>query len=479
MIPQVRVSLSDGGLGIVGSSGRNLVVIGPTSAGPKNLPTPETSVDQLVADFGGGDAVDAAALAIGLYGLTAIVISTTASTDGTRGDLDADTGITLASTQPTITRDADVLVRITRGGSVGVSSTIQYQVSTDGGISFAPAVALGAATSITVPGLVALTLTGALEAGDQAHVLVTGPEATAADLGPALDALRQYGPDWRIAYIATPATSQIVGALDIAFILMRSKNIARRYIISAPTPEVDDEGMYETEAEYAERLAGLRAAVATTQGAVAAGAVYQVSPIDGGDRRMPFGAVAAARRAALSPEQNTAALKFGALPGARLIDSAGRAIDGLHDELHAPGLSDMGYLVARSWQGRGGTYVNTEPLFSPPNSDYDLITRGLVMDLAHETLADNLSFRLSDPVPVDAEGRIDEATAVDIELNAIAAVKAVLNGTTRMISSVSVVLSRTDNVFATGQIGVKARIQPLFYPSEILLDLGFSATAAA
>lgn len=303
--------------------------------------------------------------------------------------------------------------------------------------------------------------------GQTSVFLSTGADGS--KLPECLAALKASELPYRIALFADPVDATRAGQIETAFTAMAAKNKPRAWIAPTRMPTTD-----ETEAAYLTALTGLHTAFSTTRGSLAAGAVAQISGVDGTEKILPFAYSYAAARARLSPEQNTAALRNGALPGVRLRTTNGSSVPGLHDELVSPGLSDVGFAVARSWSGYGGVWVNQELLAAPNGSDLTIVQRRLVIDIGHESAYQALVFRLSVPILVDKRsGYIAEQEALDIEAVTEAALKAVLQSTPVMVSSLSVVVSRTDNVLATGKLGVKIRLVPLGMLSEIIVDLGY------
>lgn len=89
-------------------------------------------------------------------------------------------GWTTSTSTPSIagtpTVDADVRVRFTTGGTVGVVGIV-YRTSTDGGTTWGAATALGTGSTITVAGVTLTLGAGDITTNDVASWLATGPAA--------------------------------------------------------------------------------------------------------------------------------------------------------------------------------------------------------------------------------------------------------------------------------------------------------------
>jgi hypothetical protein len=201
-VPNVDVTELDGGLGTLPSvNGEALVVIGPASSGPYNNPAAFTRSLSVRSNYGDtGEMVEGCAYHTERRGRAVIPVrcratvagdtgAVVAAADGTVGSV---TKVGTGTSTPTVnsTHDLpnaakDVVVRIAVGGTIGTDSTIVYQVSIDGGLTFGYARALGSATHYDLSpelGDVWLDLTGSetAVAGDLYSFSTTAPVAASA-----------------------------------------------------------------------------------------------------------------------------------------------------------------------------------------------------------------------------------------------------------------------------------------------------------
>ena len=132
----------------------------------------------------------------------------------------------------------------------------------------------------------------------------------------------------------------------------------------------------------------------------------------------------------------------------------------------------------RTFDGEPGVFVNNPRLMSSPTSDFRYLQHRRVMNLALESVDSYMRRRLSKSVRVKAStGTITEVEASEIESGQTAALAASLLAKPKA-SSVSVALSRTDNLLATETLTVDVGIQPLGYAKTINATVGFAATTA-
>lgn len=188
--PSVTQTELDGALGILpASSGKLLAFVGPADSGAIATPATYARSRDLVAAFGGGPTVEAACHAIERYGRPIVFCRTTASTAGSY--LDAVAGVagsisaitktgtgtsvfTDNSSVPTVGGDYVVLFSV--GGTRGTAGIV-YQISSDGGSTFGPVLALGTATSFSVgaTGASIAVSAGTVIAGDFIAFTLTAP----------------------------------------------------------------------------------------------------------------------------------------------------------------------------------------------------------------------------------------------------------------------------------------------------------------
>jgi len=471
--PAVNITEQDGALGVLPpSSGKLYACVGAANAGPINAPATYARVRDLVATFGGGPVVEAAARHIDVYGKPVVIVRSASSATSPAGtvsavDSDADgTSVVTVQASPNPTDDLEIVVKIITGGTRGVAG-VTFRVSLDNTRNFGPVTALGTATSIEVSEGVSFDLAaGTFVAGDTHSARAFAPNFSSADLGDALDALGATAANWEIAHIVGPVDSDALDTIEIKFAAMFARGKERAWIANTRVPNA-----LESEAQYATAMNTGFSTKATKFGSLCAGATKLTSSVSGRKYRRPVSYSVGALTASVSEEINIADVAVGLLPGVSIRDINGNADE--HDESLNPGLDDARFCVLRTIEGYQGVYVNRPRLFSPEGSDFQLMPHRRVLNLAHAALRVYFIRRLNKPIIVSkTTGFILDSEALEIEAGAIGVMRDTLLAKPKA-SAVQFALSRTDNLLSTKTLNGQGRVVPLAYPEFINLDVGF------
>lgn len=471
--PQVTITELDGSLGVLPpSAGRLFALVGASSSGTQNTPATYAKVNDVVAAFGSGPLVEAAAHYIERYGKPVVLVRTGNTVAGAVGSVTsvATGSATVAvASSPTPNDDYELYLEIVNGGTVGVAG-ITYRTSLDGGRTKSAVTALGTATSVTFAGAggVSFTLESAetLDAGDVHTARSTAPQWNASELGTALDALAASLASWEQCHIVGPLDATSFDTVETKLAAMAAAGKYRNWIGNVRVPTVG-----ETESAYLTSVGGVFSSKTTKHGALCYGACKLTSSVSGRKYKRPIAFPIAAREANVSEEINIADVNIGTLEGVSIRDVNGNADE--HDESLNPGADDARFLTLRTWDGIPGVYVNRPRLFSSDTSDFQLIPHRRVLNLAHNALRLYFIRRLNSPILVnEATGFILESEALEIEAGARAAMRSELLAKPKA-SAVQYTLSRTDNLLSTKTLNGQARVTPLAYPEFINLDVGF------
>lgn len=476
MLPAVILTELNGATGVSSAGKPLLAIVGCSSTGTAGVVGSYAKKSDVQADFGVGPLVEAACYAIEAYRKPVLIVKTTTTTAGA---ITAEVGTFADPYQAVdftgVPNDAyAILIRFVTAGTIGVAG-ITYQISRNNGLNWGPVLALGTSASIVITGT---GLTATFEVGqgiavtDSALALTSAPLWNITNLGAALDALGATAVKWRIVEIVGKMTSSDAAAVDLVIQGLSNDGIERAWMGHAREPDV-----LESEAAYLASLATAFAGVATNYGSVAAGRAFTASGVDFTTLYRPPNFSVAPRQAAISEEEDSAAIDLGALPGVGLRDINGNPVAGFHDEAANPGLDDARFLTLRTWQDLGGVYVTNPRLMSAAGSDFEFMQHRLVMAIAKEALLSYLRRRLSKPVVVNKDtGFITEEEALEIEAGGTAVLRGVLLAKPKA-SAVEFTISRTDNLLSTKTMTGQARITPLAYPKSIEIDIGFSNPA--
>jgi len=471
--PSVNITELDGALGVLPpSSGRLLAFVGPSSAGPTDTPATYARISDLVAAFGVGPLVEAAAHAIERYGRPVVVVRTGDTVAGAATAVTfTGTGTSVVTVDGTVEPrdDFEVLFEVLLGGTIA-TGPITLRYSLDGGRTWSAPIALGTANTYTVPGGYGVKVNfaaGTLVAGDTFSSRTTAGQWNAAELGDALDALAASAISWELVSILGITDADAFDAIDLALAGMAASGKYHAAIAHTRTPN-----LAESEATYLSALTTIFSAKASSYLSLCAGACELTSSVSGRKYRRPISFVTAPREASVSEEINIADVNLGSLSGVSIRDANGNPKH--HDESVNPGLDDARFVTLRTWDDDiQGVYVNRPLLFSASGSDFQIMPHRRVLNIAAAVLRVYFIRRLNKPVLVDKDtGFILESEALAIEAGARAVLRAALLARPKA-SDVQFTLSRTDNLLSTKTLNGDARVVPLGYPETIELELGF------
>lgn len=470
--PAVTLTELDGALGILPTSaGRLYAVMGKSEKGPLDTPATYARVTDLVADFGNGPAVEAAAYYIEKYGRPIVFVrtgETVAASETAVVFTGTGTSVITVTAATHAYDDYEVYFEVVVGGTIGVDG-ITFRWSLDGGRTLSPVTALGTASAFIFPDSGGLSIdfaAGTLVAGDVATFRATPAKWDTTEITSALDALFGAILAWEICHVVGPIESADFDAIDPKFTAGIASGKYRSWYGNTRIPNIA-----ETEAAYKTALDAIFVSKATVHGAICAGACQVISSVSGRQYTRPVAFPVAAREQSVSEEINIADVNLGTLPGVSIRDQNGNALH--HDESLNPGLDDSRFTVLRTWDDIQGVYVNRPRIFSAAGSDFDIYPKRRVLNLAHGALRLYFIRRLNKAILVDKNtGFILESEAQEIETGAKAAMRSVLLAKPKA-SAVEFTLSRTDNVLSTKTLTGAARVTPLGYPEFILLEVGF------
>jgi hypothetical protein len=471
--PKIVVTELDGSLGILPPAGSSvLAMVGVASAGAIATPATYARVKDVVAAFGSGPMVEAAAHYIERYGLPVLLSRATASTASSFGTIDV-TGVTGTSV---VTKDAaatcdddyEAYLIVITGGTIGVSG-ITYQESLDNGRTLSPVKALGTANTLTITGSGGVAFdfaAGTLVAGDVVRLRCVAPNFDSTSLGVAIEAVKNSVVSWECLEICGPLDATMFDTVETKFASLFTAGKYRSWYGNCRLPTVG-----ESEATYLTAMTAIFSAKSSSYGALGFGSCKLTSSVSGRKYKRPICMAFAAREAAQSQEINSADINLGSLVGVSIADANGNPDE--HDESINPGADDARFVTLRTWDGIAGVYVNRPRVFSAAGSDFDITPKRRVLNLAHAALRSFFIRRLNAPIIVDSTtGFILESEALEIEAGAEAAMRSVLLATPKA-SGIQFSLSRTDNLLSTKTLTGSARVIPLAYPETINLDVGF------
>lgn len=456
MLPNSRITKSDGNTGVVKPSTTGiLAIIAASAIGVANQAGTFARDQDVVTAKGIGPLLEYAAYHMDNSGNPVLLITPTCTTAATYNGLDV-TGVvgtsvvTAAGSAPL--DSYDVIVTVKTGGTIGVAG-ITYTYSLDGGVTTSAVQALGTATAITlnVPvlnvtsGVGFALAAGTLIAGDKWHCTTTHAQMTNSDLVTALEALRVSRLPWDAVLVDGDFSSTTLTTLDTWLTALEATGVfkhgymnTRMKNLPAPTAE--------TEAAFATAMGTLTASSSTIHVDVGTDGGDLPSPITGLTHRRPVSLAVATRKLSHPVGVDPAEKDLGPIPGFQISDANGNPK--WHDEALYPGLDDLRLTTFRTFHGDAGVYITNARILSPANSDYVYDQHAFTMNaacaIAYPLLNNQLSkgVRKQDPDPVTGKIYILEDDAAAIEATVNPPIEAALKG---QVNDVAFILSRTDD----------------------------------
>lgn len=379
-------------------------------------------------------------------------------------------------------------LKVILGGTIG-TGPITFQLSLDQGRTFGPTIALGTASTYTVPqsGLVIAFAAGTLVTGDMITFITTAPLWNDAGVSAAITTIQGSGYNWGagiyvVGVSAGADATSIEGYLD---------TLATAYRYSFAWVDARDYKPADaTEATWMSSIQSDYSATSCVR-VIASGGWYNIpssivnQSVGGLPRyRRPGGWALACRSVALNaPQVLLSRVSDGAL-GKIIVNPSVDPQDGniYHDERINPGLGSTNnqtgrFASMRTRIGLGTAFYNDEPwTLAPAGSDFNLLPYRQVMDVGATLTHQTLQLLINSSVRLNPNGTIVEKDARKIESiggNAYA----VGMTSVGMISSATFVLSRTDNIATTKTVNATGRFVALGYILEIDVSLGYQSPA--
>lgn len=384
--------------------------------------------------------------------------------------------VTLVGTGPaasTVTQASSPLdaysfvVTMQAGGALG---TATFTVSADGGnnlVGGTVATPGSGKYAVTNTGVV-LTFASTFTAGDTYAFTTTAAGFNGTDVTNAYTVALASPLVWGFSHLVGAASSS-AGAASIAATLdslMTTAQTAYRFtfaLVEVPTSEAD---------------ATVIAAFVTfssTRVMACAGDVGALSPINGRILRRNNAWIVSAHLSSI-PIGEDAGFVGSTTPVKNVVSLYPNGTSTTWD----PTALDTGrFTTMRTLVGKQGYFITNGNMMAASGSDFNLVQRRRVMDVACSVARATLLNYLNGSVLVDPKtGYIDERSAQRIEakVNNALSNAIVANG---QATAATCVLNRTTNLLSTNNEPVSIRVIPLAYLKQISVSIGFSNPALA
>ena len=138
-------------------------------------------------------------------------------------------------------------------------------------------------------------------------------------------------------------------------------------------------------------------------------------------------------------------------------------------------LDNRAYIFGRKYVGKGGSFFNDSPTAVSITSDYAFIENGRTIDKAMRGMNASLTGFLNSPLYVDANtGQLTELT-ISIFKNAAGATpeQMTIDGE---LSGYEIIIDPTQNVLATSELVIAAKLVPVGVAREIIVNIGYTVS---
>lgn len=511
-IPTVQITVQDNGASASLSVPQSSVqlVIGVAIGGTVNQPYASSNPQAIQTQFIGGPLVEAAGL-VAQAGNIPICISCPVVTPGTANAVQ--TSVPNGSTSAvTVSVDATygcwdqlyVKCRCLVAGTIGTAPGPTIQVSLDAGKNWGPPISLGAASALylgsgsltsRLPGGTGTQLnfgTGALAGPNALGVYDTWQFGTYApawnDAGVEAALAEYFASQYAVQGVGSTHIVGVCAAGDISAIQTSVQAGTNGYVYGRAILELRDAlqptawgGSGETEATWMAALATVVAGE-TAQPRICADGGYYNTP-------SPFANAAggapayrrslawshAVRRTQVGLQRRAGRVKDGPY-STIVVNPASDPQDGFiyHDERVTPGLNAARIGSALTWPKKGaGFFQCQEPLLSAPGSQFTELVIGNVLDAACDIGYAEGVEEVSDDLLLQSNGTLDP-----VALNTFQGdVQNALNQgmvQTPLVSQVTAVVSKTQNVATTGIIPVTISVLPRGYVNAVTETVNLS-----
>lgn len=450
------------------SPARTVCVVGPSSSGTVGTVSgPYAQPSQLTSDNGYGPGVELAAALI-VAGFQPLFIRSTTSTPGACSSVShTGSGASVMTVSGAAYDKYNVVVTITRGGTVGSDPEPGFTVSLDGGLTLIGGeIRMPSAGTYTIPNTnVLLSFTAALAVvGDTYTFTSTPPLSDGTALAAGATALSTSPKLAGLIYFVSPLQSSGVTSVATALAaFLPAKKPLRAVVESIDISSTESSWMTAIENDFATYTSDLISVAATP--------ILYPSALSGTNFRRSIGFPYIVRLAAIAISKSAGEVADGALENVTTV---------YHDEALVPGLDADRFVTATSIPGLIGYYITRPNLMHASGSDFTEMQYGRVMDEAVRTTYNFFVQRLNSRVRLEKSGPrkgfILEKDARALETGCTAKLDQALtnNGD---ITSAETIVSRADNISATKTLTVTVKILPVGYIETVNVTMTFTNPA--
>jgi len=480
-IPAQRLTIRDGGLGIVEPSDNRFAYLGTAQRGPLNevvaIGTPARAVDT----YGEGPLAEAISYALEVAGGPVYAVRIASTVAGAAG---AVTPTRVGTSTGTITVAGaafdryEAIVEIAKSGTLGDA---EFIFSLDNGRTFSEprVIPLGGTYAIPRTNLTLTFVPGAgpsfFQLGDRFAFASTAPYYSAVEMNAGLDAVAGYlsiTPGLELDAVVLLGRHPTGSAAAVLFgaLATRLSGFAttHRYM-GAILDGGSGEGRAAVKTAFA-AVSDNRILVTYGDAVIASSKGYA-----GFSAPLTSALVAVAARAQQAlPSTDLARFADGSLPGVTAVS---------HDEFVTEEMDAAGFATLRTWPGAPGFYITNARIKSAPGSDFKYWQHRRLMDLACRTVVRAQQPFMSGGFDTNPDGTIEETDAKMSEAGVKSALRIALldpknaEGRRGHVSGVGYAIDRSNNIVSSETLRTTVGITPRGYVKQITTDVGFALGA--
>ena len=479
-LASISATLANGGLGNSQQLDLPPCVVGCSSAGTAATVTRVANIAALIAAFGYGPMVEAAATLLDLAGGPINVCRTATASAGaltglTGGDTAAPSPSGAAPMTCAVTGtplDAyDAKVKVIRGGVTLEALTATVRISLDGGENYGPETAVPSSGAIEIPNT-GITITFddnsdalLLYAGNVYSFGSTAPTFDATSLAAALVACEAASGvlDHEYVHVGGPIDATTFATVAASATRLRAASNYRWFLT-----EARDQSSGESVATWVGVLEGTSPGFAgVTDDLIAVCPVYatQASRVMPATWRRPLAWLLSPRFATTPMVQHPGRVRTGALAG----------IVTLHHDLSDAALSSLDaqrFIGAQSIRGRTGYYA-TDRTAAATGSDYTSVMRVRVICLAARVAIAAAADFVNEDNDTGEGGVLATADADAFDQSVDSVLQRELVDR-KYVATASARVSRSEDVLTTETLPFTLRFRPRSYAKIITLNLGYT-----
>lgn len=447
-LPNVYISITDGGLGILSPNAAGVhAKVGVCSQGEVNKIAAFSDRDQIVAVYGTGPLAASLADSFDNGARTIYAVRALADIDGTIGTVTA-SGASITVTGKPLD-SYDVAVEITKGGTLNEAV---FKYSLDSKDTYSGLITVPANGNYEIPetGL-KLVFAGVYAAGNECRFKTKAPQASAASVLEAVKLLSQSNVRFENIHIVGESGLPMWVAMDAMAAEMQAKY---RYL--SITMESRYKQNDETTDDWVAALLAERSQFSSVRCQVVCQYAEVLDTLTGRQMARNCGGIYRGYVSKLQVQQSPGEVALGALSGiVKLLPED-------MNDAHILALDEGGFVTFRKYIGLSGIYVTNGRMMAEATSDYQHEECRRVMD---EGCAQVYISGL----------RFVKSGATEKSIKALQAYLQhpldIMKGEGKVYSS-RVVIPPDQDIWATSKLRVKIRIVPIPIMREIEVDIG-------